>query len=85
MKFDYSKLRGKIIEKCGSQSMFAKEMELSERSISLKMQGKVEWKQSEIRRAVSLLGLADKDICSYFFTLKVQNIEHSTTERSEKY
>lgn len=55
MKFDYSKLRGKIIEKCGSQSMFAKEMELSERSISLKMQGKVEWKQSEIRRAVSLL------------------------------
>nr|DAY76523.1 MAG TPA: Protein of unknown function (DUF739) [Caudoviricetes sp.] len=77
MIFDYSKLRGRIIEKYGSQSKFAKEMKLSERTMSLKMLGRVEWKQSEIQKAVALLGLADKDICSYFFTLKVQNIEHN--------
>nr|DAV36458.1 MAG TPA: Protein of unknown function (DUF739) [Caudoviricetes sp.] len=52
-------------------------MKLSERTMSLKMLGRVEWKQSEIQKAVALLGLADKDICSYFFTLKVQNIEHN--------
>lgn len=76
--FDYSKLRGRIIEKYGSQSKFAKEMELSERTMSLKMLGKVEWKQGEICRAVTLLGLADKDICSYFFMPKVQDIEHQS-------
>lgn len=73
--FDYSKLRGKIIEKYGSQSNFAKKMKLSERTISLKMAGKIEWRQSEIRNAVALLELEDKDICPYFFTIKVQNIE----------
>lgn len=75
--FDYSKLRGKIIEKYGSQSNFAKKMKLSERTISLKMSGKVEWKQSEICNAVTLLELKDEDICPYFFTLKVKNIELS--------
>lgn len=70
--FDYSKLRGRIIEKYGSQSKFAKHMGCSERTMSLKMHGKVEWKQSEIHKAVTLLDLQDQDICPYFFTLKVQ-------------
>lgn len=47
-------------------------MGLSEHTISLKLRSKVEWKQSEIRRAVAVLGLKDEDICSYFFNLKVQ-------------
>ena len=33
MAFDYSKLNGRIVEKCGSQGNFARQMELSERSI----------------------------------------------------
>lgn len=72
MSFDYSKLRGKIVEKFGSQSSFAKAMEISERTLSLKMSGKRMWKQLEICLAINLLELSDDDIREYFFTLKVQ-------------
>lgn len=72
MAFDYSKLRGKIIEKFGSQMSFAKAMDISERTLSLKMSGKRTWKQPEICLAINLLGLSNEDISDYFFALKVQ-------------
>lgn len=46
--FDYSKLLGRIKEKFGSNSNFALSMKISERSMSLKLNNKVEWKQNEI-------------------------------------
>ena len=49
----------------------------SERTLSLKMNGIRSWKQPDICQAVKLLGLSDKDIPAYFFTIKVQNIEQS--------
>lgn len=70
--YDYSKLLGRIIEKFGTQSKFAEAMKISERTISLKLTGKVDWKQREIESARSLLELAESDIPAYFFTLKVQ-------------
>lgn len=72
MAFDYSKLRGRIVEKYGSQMSFAKAMDISERTLSLKMSGKRTWKQPEICLAIKLLGLSSDDIRDYFFTLKVQ-------------
>lgn len=72
MAFDYSKLRGRIVEKFGSQTSFAKAMDISERTLSLKMSGKRTWKQTEICFAINLLGLSNEDILEYFFTLKVQ-------------
>nr|WP_302594492.1 DUF739 family protein [uncultured Acetatifactor sp.] len=72
MAFDYSKLRGRIIEKFGSQMSFAKAMDISERTLSLKMSGKRTWKQPEICLAINLLGLSNDDIQDYFFSLKVQ-------------
>ena len=72
MAFDYSKLRGRIIEKFGSQMSFAEAMDISERTLSLKLSGKRMWKQSEICLAINLLGLSDEDIKDYFFVLKVQ-------------
>ena len=72
MAFDYSKLRGKIIEKFGSQMSFAKAMDISERTLSLKMSGKRTWKQPEICLAINLIGLSNEDISDYFFALKVQ-------------
>lgn len=74
MAFDYSKLRGKIVEKFGTQTEFSKAMNLSERTMSLKLNGGRAWKQDEICRAVGLLELSKEDIQDYFFTLKVQNI-----------
>lgn len=72
MPYDYSKLLGRITEKYGSQSKFSVAMGLSERSLSLKLNSKVGFKQKEIAKACSLLNLTDTDIPDYFFTLKVQ-------------
>lgn len=72
MAFDYNKLRGRIVELFGNQGEFAKAMDWSERTLSLKMNGKVAWKQTDIVKAVELLKLSDNDIKPYFFTLKVQ-------------
>lgn len=72
MPYDYSKLLGLITEKYRSQQMFGKAMNLSTRSISLKLNGKVGWKQKEISKACNLLGIPEKQISTYFFALKVQ-------------
>lgn len=74
MAFDYGKLKGRIIEKYGSQIEFAKAMKWSERTLSCKMNSKVPWKQTDIYTAIKLLGLSENDIQEYFFTVKVQSI-----------
>lgn len=69
MPYNYAKLLGRISEKVGTQSNFASQMGLSERSISLKLNGKVGWKQSEISKACQVLEIQDADIPAYFFTI----------------
>ncbi len=77
MSYDLSKLRGKIIEKYGTLGAFAKAMGWSERTNSLKINGKNEWKQSEILIASNLLGIHPYEIDTYFFNVEVQNIEQN--------
>ena len=72
MAFNYSKLRGRIVEVFGSQAEFAKAMEWSERTLSLKLTNQVYWRQSDICKAVSLLNISNDEILAYFFTLEVQ-------------
>ena len=74
MAFNYNKLRGKIVEIYGSQIEFAKAMKWSEKTLSLKLNGKVPWKQTDIMTAVQILGLSESDIQDYFFSVEVQNI-----------
>ena len=74
MAFNYSKLKGRIVEKYSKQSNFAKAFGCSERTLSLKMNGKRPWKQQEILTAIKLLDLSENDIQEYFFTTEVQNI-----------
>ena len=68
MPYNYSKLVGKITEVFGTQLRFAEAMGLSERTISLKLNSKVEWKQREMSKACGLLGISVMDIPAYFFT-----------------
>lgn len=69
MPYNYSKLLGRIVEKVGTQSNFADKVGLSERSVSLKLNGKVGWKQSEIAKACEVLGICDNEIPDYFFAI----------------
>lgn len=72
MSYNYNKLRGKIVEKFRTQVEFAKEMGISERSMSLKMTNKMPFKQQEISKAIELLEIDEGEIQSYFFTQNVQ-------------
>ena len=68
--YDYARLKGKIAEICGTHTIFAQKMGLSARTISLKLNNKVTFKQSEIQKAVNILGISDKEIQDYFFCFK---------------
>lgn len=74
--YDYSKLSGRIKEKFGTQQSFARKIGMSERTLSLKLSGKREWKQKDINIACEALELASADIPLYFFFHSVQNLEH---------
>lgn len=71
--YDYSKLCGKITEVCGTQARFAAKMGVSEHSISLKLNNKVDFKQTEIVRAAGILGISAADYGVYFFAVNVQS------------
>lgn len=73
MCFNYSALIGKIVEKYGNRYAFAYAIGLSERSLSLKLNNKVSWKDKEIAKACELLSIPKEEIQVYFFTYKVQN------------
>lgn len=73
MAYDYSKLNGRIVEKCGTQAVFADRMGLSERTVSLKLNNKVAWKQPEMQKAAVILEFPETEIQTYFFTMKAQS------------
>lgn len=73
MSYNYSKLKGRIIECYGSQLLFAMAMGWSERTCTLKLNNKVFWKQPEITRATQLLKIKKDDIQKYFFNDNVQD------------
>lgn len=82
MAFDYSKLNGKIKEKFGTQAEFARAMGLSERSVSLKLNGKVFFKQPEITKACDLLKIEEGDVPEYFLKRKFKILNQR--KRGEK-
>ena len=73
--FDYSKLKGRIIEKVGSQKAFAKLLGITEATMTSKMNCDSYFTQVEIMKAIDILGIQLDEVFLYFFTLKVQNIE----------
>ena len=74
MAINQSKLRGRIIEKFGSQKAFAKAYGISENSMSKKIQGVTAISLVDIEKMSSpdMLDIAPEDIPVYFFTYKVQ-------------
>lgn len=70
--YDYSKLKGRIVEKLGNQSVFAEKMQLSEPTIYNKLNGKIEFRQSEILNACNVLDIEEENIKAYFFDYEVK-------------
>ena len=74
MKFDYSKLIGRIVEKFGSRKAFAEACGFFENTMSQKLSGKMSITTNDIVKWSSpeLLDIDNNDIPQYFFANKVQ-------------
>lgn len=68
----YNKLRGKIREMYGTQEAFAEAIGMNTVSLSQRLNGKLEWKISEIAKACEVLGIPLAENAEYFFTKKVK-------------
>lgn len=73
MDFVYNKLRGRIIEICGSQAEFSKKIGQSEQSITAKLSGRSSFTQGNIIAWCEILDIDQNDIGNYFFTQKHSN------------
>ena len=74
MEFDYSKLLGRIKEFGYTQETLAKEIGITESSMSLKLTNKTPFKQIEIRLICKVLKIPVSEIGVYFFTPKVRKL-----------
>ncbi len=72
MSFDYSKLRGKIREKFGTQENFALAIGISRASLSDKLNEKSDFSHSEIISICDKLDISVDSISDYFFTKKLK-------------
>ena len=66
--FDYSKLKGLITERYGTQRAFAAAIGRSDTYVSLVLSGKSYLGQLEIDSWVDILEIKNEDIGLYFFT-----------------
>lgn len=82
IRFDYGQLRERLRDANCSQAELANALGLSRRSVSLKMNGKVMWRDAEIFAVMKTLGIPMDRVGQYFFTPKVQFCEQQAeTER----
>lgn len=71
MKFDYRKLKGKIIEKYGSVYKFAIAFGKSKQTISMKLNNKRGISAEDIIKMCEMLDIEKDEIPDYFFTILV--------------
>lgn len=73
MVFIYNKLRGRIVEKYGSQAEFAKKIGQSEQSVTAKLASRQSFTQENILSWSQALDIDQDDIGAYFFTAELSN------------
>ena len=66
----YSKLKGRIVEKFGSQAAFAAALGWREALLSAKLNNKSQWSFSEVMKACELLCIPLNEAHLYFFCAK---------------
>lgn len=70
MEFDYSKLRGRIVEKYGSYAAFSRMLDITEIQVSKKLNGKARFSQEDIVRWSDLLDIDSQGMGLYFLCHK---------------
>lgn len=71
MIFDFSRLRGRIVEKYGTCDSFAAAMNHSKVWLSSRLNNLVQWRADEMRAAAALLDIPPEEIPAYFLNPKV--------------
>ena len=67
MSFTYAKLRGRIIEKFGSQGAFADVLGVHQNTVCRKLSGKIAFTRDDMLVWAKLLGIDQANIGDYFF------------------
>jgi hypothetical protein len=80
VRFNYSKLLGRIVERYGTRGRFAAAMGLPESVLSSRLNQNTQFSMEEIHRAADLLGINAEDIGLYFFTPEFRFSELSAAE-----
>lgn len=75
VKYDFSKLRGKIKEKYDTIKAFSLDMQLDSTTLSKKLNSITDFTSSEILKACKLLQISTEEVEKYFFVLKVRENE----------
>lgn len=75
MVLNYSKLRGRIVERYGTIKEFSDTVQISRTALSLSLNNKRAFSQQEMLRILELLNIQENEIGSYFFTELVQKHE----------
>lgn len=70
--FDYSKLRGRIKEKAGSETKFAPTVDMTPASLSSKLNQKTDFTSIEIQKMCKELDIPILEISDYFFVEKLE-------------
>lgn len=75
MNFIYNKLRGRIVEICGTQTEFAKKIGLTDQTLTAKLAGRIKFSQDDIIKWCEVLKIDLEEIGVYFFTTELQKTE----------
>lgn len=67
MKFEYRKLKGRIVEKYGTRENFGKYLNLSNVSLSKKLNGETGFSQKDIIKWCELLDIDLHNVGDYFY------------------
>lgn len=70
VKFDYSRLKGRIVEKFGTASAFAIALGFKPNMVTARLKNGTPWRDYEIWEACKQLGISPEEIPAYFFAPK---------------
>ena len=70
MEFDYSKLRGKIVETSGTITQFCQDNGLSVQNVSKKLNNVAHFSIEDAIEISKCLSIPDEEIHNYFFVAK---------------